>query len=175
MSPLCQCPNFHLYKLSGHSLKKNPFELFSPRPRLGGSVHIVCLRSFLSFCSTRGSGRRTSHQTECRASRVPTLFTNLFSSFFNLSPPELTRASHALHHAPLRDGMIQDLVLLGRALWLDRVPAEMRLSFLGIPRLVSRMVLRPQRRRSIRRDSQLRGGRPSHREGQTVCDIWHIC
>ena len=93
-SPLCQCPNFHVYKLSRTLPKKrtllNSFLL--PSPTAIRCVHIVCLRSFSfsHFCSNRGS--RAPNQATKRSaepSRVSTLFTKP-----PLSPPELTPASH---------------------------------------------------------------------------------
>ena len=96
-SPLCQCPNFHVYKLSRTLPKKrtllNSFLL--PSPTAIRCVHIVCLRSFSfsHFCSNRGS--RAPNQATKRSaepSRVSTLFTKPLLP--PLSHPELTCASH---------------------------------------------------------------------------------
>ena len=134
---------------------------------------------FFHLCSTRGSWtpNRVRHQTECRAvTRTDPLYqpSSPFPSLISLLPNSPVCPT-ALHHTPLRDGMIQDLVLLGRALWLDRVPAEMRLSFLRIPRLVSRMG--PSASATKVNQSRLPTSRKVvrvNRKGQTVCDIWHI-
>ena len=151
----------------------NSFLLHSPTTIRWKRPHCVCLLFLFHFCSTRGS--RTPNRAE--PSRVPTHQTSSPSpSLISLLSNSPTRPT-ALHHAPLRDGLIQDLVLLGRALWLDRVPAEMRLSFLGIPRLVSRM-MGPSASATKVNQARLPTSREVvriTREGQTVCDIWHIC